>query len=385
MSEFLDISKVKMPNGLPKINFYKKRKNYEIEVSLFEACNLNCKFCFEKHDNYVVDTNYIRNLPYLLIEETRDKIKEYNVEYVCLRLWGGELFFDKLSDDVFDSYRDFLSLFKELMTKDFPSIKVDASFLSNGVFTKRERVKQLLDDTNTQISFSYDPVDRFNTENQKELWYSNLLYFKSYINTISITLTSRTAQAYMNGDKYFELIPDDIKIDVNYYTANKDYELYQLTDEIIYDFFKWLVDNNKFNVFICYNMFRYLIPEQQTQVSRYCDCKCATQLTNGHCTTNCAKRAFHTPIEKFYQEYTSYVTEDNCSEVKNSMGLLKRGCLYCEHYTYCPMMCWVAVIFEGFKPTVCPFQRIYKYITQEKIEQFKEWQSTHDIHRNIVA
>lgn len=56
-------------------------------------------------------------------------------------------------------------------------------------------------------------------------------------------------------------------------------------------------------------------------------------------------------------------------------GKLRMGCLYCEYNNLCQMPCWITVVFQGYKPTNCPFKRIYEYIKKNPhIEQnYLKW------------
>ena len=44
----------------------------------------------------------------------------------------------------------------------------------------------------------------------------------------------------------------------------------------------------------------------------------------------------------------------------------KMGCLNCPYYNLCQKPCWISIVFEGYKPTNCPYARIYKDIVKDK-------------------
>ena len=380
MEEFIDISKVKMPSTLPKINFYKNPGYFEIAAPLFERCNLSCSFCFESHECNEIDINKILAMPRLIIDGIKDEVKEYGVDTILLRLWGGELFFDALPDSLFDVYVKFYDEFVSLADQEIPGIKVETTWLSNGVFTKYERVEKLLKRTKGKIAFSYDPVDRFSCDSQKEVWLKTLYHFKEITQYISITLTKNTIKAYTENDKIFNLIPKDITVDINYYTANPGWENHVPTDEEYFSFFKWCIDNNHFNVLAVSNIMKCGVKDLRPFVGRYCDCKYASQFHKGECIKDCSKRASSLPAESFYGKYHKDIKEENVTEIKNSLGLLKRGCLTCEHYQYCPMMCWVAIVFEGYKTTKCPLSQVLAYIDENQhfINTYLEWSKIYD-------
>ena len=375
--EYIDISDVKMPNGLPKVDFYKKPSYFEVAIPLFERCNLNCSFCFETHKDTSIDYDKILAMPKKVISQIKDQVISCGTNTILLRLWGGEIFFDALPDEIFDVYRKFVDLFNKEVQKELPGKTVDITYLSNGVFTKYGRVESLLRDTNGMIAFSYDPEGRFNSRKQKEVWLAALKHFQNITKYISITLTKQSIAAYINGDEFFEQIPENVSVDINYYTANPNWKIHMPTDADIFNFYKWCVQKHKYNVKVMDNIFRYLIPAERKYVERYCDCKQAVQFQNGQCIRDCARRASSLDRKMFYGKYYDKTNENNVTEVKNILGLKKRGCFTCEHFQYCTMPCWVSVIFNGYKTIDCPLKRIYKYISQKDIENYKKWKEAH--------
>ena len=381
MDKLLDITNIDMPKELPKIEFYKEPTSYEIACSLFEACNLKCKFCFEGHRNNNIDIQYIRNIPNNVMIAVRKDLQLYpNIKDINIRLWGGELFFDGLSDDIFNEYKKLVDSFNVLLKHEFPNICIKYSWLTNGVFTKWERVKDILDYSHGTIGFSYDPSGRFATEKQKQLMIENVKRFHDLgcFNCLSITLTKQTIQEYVNGKS--ELLTDlnlGERYDINFYTANPNWQTLLPNDDDLFKFFKWGLDNDLFYINVINNLVKTCINEGIYIAQHYCDCKTCVQYSNGEATVNCVKRASILPPEMFYGKYADIITEENVSDIKLSMGMIKRGCLNCEYYKTCQMPCWVSVIFEGFKPTNCAYKQAYEYIKNnpEIIERFKKWTS----------
>ena len=123
---------------------------------------------------------------------------------------------------------------------------------------------------------------------------------------------------------------------------------------------------------------QYLSTSGKTRVQRYCNCKYAYQMLDNHCTRDCSKRASSLNRDKFYGKYTKEVDENNVTETKNVMFLKKRGCLECEHFFSCTMMCCIAVIFDGYEVTRCPLKRLYETITSETIERYLSWRDAYD-------
>lgn len=379
MSKLLDITNIDMPDELPKIEFYQEPDSYEIACSLFEACNLKCKFCFEGHRNNHIDVNYIRNIPNNVMVAIRKDFQLYpHIKDVNIRLWGGELFFDGLSDIIFDEYKHLVDTFNNLFKEEFPNVSVRYSWLTNGVFTKWERVKDILDYSKGTIGFSYDPSGRFSTEKQKELMLQNVERFHNFgcFNCLSITLTKQTIQEYISGKSdLLDKLNLGEKYDINFYTANPNWQTLVPSDDDLFQFFKWGLDNNLWYINVIANLVHTKLNNPKLPVQHYCDCKTCVQYSNGEATVNCVKRASILPPEMFYGKYTDIITEENVSDIKLSMGMIKRGCLTCEYYKTCQMPCWVSVIFEGFHPTNCAYKQAYEYIDNhpEIKERYLKW------------
>ena len=64
--ELLSTSDVIMPSELPKIPYDRVPPAFEMAVSLFENCNLRCKFCFEGLKQKRIDKEYINKICFLI-------------------------------------------------------------------------------------------------------------------------------------------------------------------------------------------------------------------------------------------------------------------------------------------------------------------------------
>lgn len=198
-----------------------KRDVLEIETTLFTACNLRCSFCFENiYGVRDMDIDYIKSLP--------DKVEKFCIPVLksrpnCNRLrhtiWGGELFYDAIPDSMFELYDWLITEIDKRIRKIKPNIWYETIYISNGVYTKRERVWELMKKHHSKISLSYDPIERFSTPEQKEIWYQTYLYFNERLPEVTVTLamSKRNMETYMKGDEYFEKIQWLGKFDANLY------------------------------------------------------------------------------------------------------------------------------------------------------------------------
>lgn len=378
MPKLFNLDNIDMPKDLLKIPFYYEPENYEIAYALFEACNLHCKFCFEGHRDNTIDVLKIKAAAFNIYKEMEPELEKYQIKNLNIRLWGGELFFDSIKDEVFDAYKFLIDKCRELFGQKYPDLKLTFSWLTNGVWTKWERIKEILDYSGGHLGFSYDPADRFPNAKIEQQMIDNTwrVYNEGYLANLSITLTKQTVKQYISGNSNIEKFPP-MNVDVNYYTANPGWENLLLDDEDLYQFFKWALEKRLFRINVIENLMGAGANKKIWFNGHYCDCKTCKQYSNGYCTVDCAKRASILPHEMFYGKYDKYITEENVSDIKLSMGIQKMGCLNCQYYNLCQKPCWISIIFEGYKPTNCPYARIYKDIVKNKklIEDYERFRN----------
>lgn len=347
--------------------------SFGFDCLLFESCNLNCKFCLEAHQNNKIDIQWIRSLPQRLIDRF---VKEFDTHKdtrkVTFRIWGGELFYDSMPDSMFDEYRKLVDSIRGKFIDKFPYMSFDFAFVSNGVFTNRDRVRQLLLDTCSGINLSYDAVDRFSTNAQESCMIETAEYFHScnLLNEISITLTRPCINAYINNQSRLLDLRFTKKIDINYYIPNKHWEELLPTDDDLFNFFKWAIDNKLYSVIDLNNLLRCMAGYDNKCI-KGCNCHNHISACKDCLTYNCVKSSTVLPDSDFYGD--SEVTEDNVSNLKRFKGMDKRGCFMCEYNDKCPGCCWTSIIYKNYHTDNCPFKRIIKYLKDNKtiIEDFK--------------
>lgn len=371
-----------MKKTIPIIPFYNKLRKYEISCVLFDKCNLKCPFCFEADKRYKIDVDYILSIPQILIDNFNETIKrdQLQIDFVNVMFWGGEVFFDGVPDQVFATYHQIIDQIINDFKTQHPNIKLHFHWLSNGVFTKRARVERLLQtyrDIST-IGFSYDPVNRFASELQRNSMIDNALYFKKlgFCDTVSITLTKPNIEAWLrNIDDLIFFKQHDLLIDTNFYIANPNWETYLANDQLIYQWMKKCIDNRLFNIML---LKKILWKDARTRIDKFCDCHQCSQITNGVWSIDCASRSSTLPKQRFYGEYSDLINEQTTNPIKASLGIIKRGCLTCEFNSCCQMPCWISIIFDQYQCTECPFKRIYNYVIDNPdiIDQFNEYEKT---------
>ena len=376
--DYLNISDVVMNSSLPKIDFNVDDGEYELAVSLLDYCNMRCDFCFQSHNMKKFDFHKLKHdidkLPEKIYNIMLPEIIEYNIHTINLKLWGGELFDQNYPPKIYKVYELFYSRLVNLF-KYNSGIEVKALWLTNGCFINYEYAYKLIKKTHGQIAMSFDPVGRFKTQKQLNSWIESFMFFYNKPDirkiVVSITPTKKNISEYPKCDIFKNIIHlRKVEIDISYYTASKNYLEDMPDDEDMYNFYKFLVDNKVYNCKVLADIMNVFINDAEHPM--YCNCKKAMQVCNGIGTKNCARRTSFIPSKDFYGEYDDVVDEQNCAEYKNTLGILKRGCLYCKWYSVCQKTCWISIIFKEYKADNCPLKRIYEYI-ESKPELIDSW------------
>lgn len=349
--------------------------SFGFDCLLFEKCNLHCTFCLEEHSVNDIDINWIRNLPSLLLERfEKEYDKHCDTNLITFRIWGGELFFDAQPESLFQEYRQFVYNIQKLFNSKFPNIKLEFSWVSNGVFKNVERVIKLLTDTKSGINLSYDSVGRFHTKQIEDLMINNAKTFhkENLLNEISITLTKPCIEAYVSNKSRLLELNFTKKIDINYYIPNINWKTLLPSDDDLFNFFKWALDNKLFQI-IDLNSLMLTMTGNTSECIKGCNCHKHLSACKNCITYNCVKSSTVFPNSDFYGNTT--ITEDNVSEIKKYKGMCKRGCFYCNYIDKCPGCCWTSVIYKNTVLSNCPFKRIIEYIEQNNNlkDEFKQW------------
>lgn len=351
----------------------KQEDRFGFDCLLFERCNLNCEFCLEAHNNTNIDYEWIRNMPNMLLERFKSENLQ-DIKKITFRYWGGELFFDALPDSLFEEYRTLIDNVNKVFKEEFPNIELSHSWVSNGVYHNTDRVIQLLKDTNSQTSISYDPVGRYKTKEQEDLVIENTKKFfdAGVLAEISITLTKPNIDAYINEKSRIKELQFCKKFDINYYIPNINWQKLLPSDDDLFEFFKWVVEENLFSILDVSRVLKTIInPTSETE--NVCNCDRHISACKNCLTYNCVTSSTVFPNKDFYGDRE--ITEENVAKIKKQLGLVKRGCMFCEYARKCPKGCHTSILYKGYKVTECPYKRLYEYVQTHNyiIDEFKEW------------
>lgn len=317
----------------------------EIEIHLFEFCNLRCHFCGQDHDDKTGMNS---------IEDKLPRIKEFiqnnrETRHV-LNIMGGEIFNDLIEDRLFDDYFKFAFEIDSFAK----SIGHECQFnwVTNLVYKKSHRVKNLLErlgeaGVKTQLSTSYDFSGRKNRIWDEEDFHKNLTMFGDQIYTIGFVLTKPAIRFLLTQkDPYFEYLYERYTLYFDFYVPENKASLLMPTDQEILDAYNFIAKNypkvspvkelleNSLNKMTCYSLNKLtLLPNNREVKCRY---------------MNYSDTDFKSPIDYSSNDniILNYVTET--------------GCLGCEWFDRCGFRCFVQADWaKRVKTEDCLFKEFF--------------------------
>lgn len=211
----------------------------EIIVTLFEQCNMSCKFCNQDHNSKVgMDT--IRDK----LEVVQRAIKNMSATrgMFSVHFMGGEVFSDLVPDSCFDDYK-YLADELDKWSKE-NNYDVEICFTTNFVYERTDRLQKLLDECpQIKLLTSYDPSGRFGF-GQLEKFQENVRMFKNYIKSANVIMTKPNIEKFLKrATPFFDFLYDNYDIYFDYYTPEKNRERMTPNDVQLRDFMKFMLDN----------------------------------------------------------------------------------------------------------------------------------------------
>lgn len=334
-----------------------------IDCILFEICNINCVHCFQLHQDSFPTKEYFEDFINKLRIATQEEIEKRNPDLIGLSIRGGELFYDNIPDEFFDYYLKVVNTIKEF------NLPINIDFVSNGIYTKHDRLLDLLEKTNAKVSLSYDSCGRFTNETKKLFIKTcDLLVKENRLLDVSITLTKPTIKKYINNEDDW-LISSKLPIDINYYLPSKNWETLFPSDDDLYLFYKWIVDNELFQVIYLSDILDNEL-EPKFKIQESCGCQNRFIFDRGIKTNKCTQ--YFLSVSNF----NTQMTEDNYTIMDSKKGRIKRGCYCCEYNNNCKKECWTAFNFNK-NTSICPHKRIRQYIKEKPdlLQHYKEWKN----------
>lgn len=320
----------------------------EIELHLFELCNLRCHFCGQDHED---KTGF--NLILDKIKPVQDFIASNHKTRHILNIMGGEVFNDALPDSMLE---DYIKLAVEInaFAKNLGHHCV-FNWVTNLIFEKSHRIRSFILKLEslgieTNISTSYDFAGRKNSLWNLETFKTNLEMFKDRVFTVGFVLTKTSINHLTTkGDLFFDYLYQNYPLYFDYYVPENGANVLMPSDKDILDVYLYIAKNypkispvkdlleNTENKMTCYSLNKLtLLPDGREVKCRY---------------LNYTPEQFNSPID--------YKSNENIIEAH----LEENQCLSCNWFERCSFRCFVQADWAKREKTEkCLFKTFFEEV-----------------------
>ncbi len=310
----------------------KKPRLAEIELTLFENCDVNCAFC--GHDKKSVVglslEEMLSKLP--LIAQFLDKMDK-DISMVNLHLVGGELLQDRLitsERNILNDYQILINEYQKLCLE--RSIEPRIIIVSNMLTTKRELIKEWFKEMNKAVYMrfiaSYDLYGRPITKQYLE----NILFFKDYISNINVVVTKEAIQKLHQGDAIFDQLYEQFPIFMDDFLPDSWTQHMIPSDEEYLSYLHLIA--SKYPKLMPFGEAMAKVKTSQLNEIQFTTFNKCNILPNNMVTNYLWDR--HNP--------ENFVGKVNYEDNSNMLFqfLESNQCLVCEYYVSCPLRCPVS-------------------------------------------
>lgn len=339
------------------------KNKFIIQTPLFHKCHLNCGFCMErvgKTRENIIDYEYIKNLPLKSYNLYKDWIANNKPSDIYLEICGGEIFMVGLPEKLYDLYEYYIEETTKILKENFPFIQnVFIEWDTSLLYINTNKLNYMLSKYGGKINTSYDSIDRFNSESMKNLWFSLVQKYKSYIGNIEFVFFKQGIQSMIN-DPFIEKLRE-YELNASWYLpVNDDYAERMPNDDLLFNFLKWGIDNRYFNIIQIRECIKTIT--NPNDVVNYCDCFESNEHANDPVIElNC----FKSVIDKEFFRDENTLNRSFIQQLNYTNEI--RGCMYCEYNGRCQKMCAAIVNSKYYSLNKeCPFKSIYNYIESNK-------------------
>jgi sulfatase maturation enzyme AslB (radical SAM superfamily) len=310
----------------------KKPKIAEIELTLFENCDVNCSFCGHEKASVIGMSPEEMSSKMKLIDEFMGKIDQ-DIESVNLHLVGGELLQDRLLEkplNYLSHYTNLLQQYKHICQthQRLPQALV----VSNMLTRKKEQVKEWLEEVNQILPLkmiaSYDPYGRPITNQYLE----NIEYLKDYIANINVVVTRESIQKIKQGDKIFDQLYQEFPIFMDDFLPDRESQDMIPSDEEYLEYLNFVASRYQ-RLLPFGDAIQKLKYNQWNEIQFTTFNKC-TILPDNQVTNYLWKRH----KSEFFNGPVDY--QDNSQMLYTFLA--ENQCLSCEYFQSCPLRCPVS-------------------------------------------
>ena len=346
-----------LPAGVTKSLLEDKRPNIaEIELTLFENCNIECDFCF--HDKKSeVGMSWKEMQEKVWIAQKFMEERAGTVDMLQINIVGGELFQDRWMEILCYFYKNLAMLLSTIANlNDYKKFRI--VWVSNFLFGKKEIIKDMIDELrdagiDNHLIVSYD----FDGRPMSKRYRKNIEWFGSdYIISVNLVGTVEAIRIFMEDkDKYFkEYLYPTYNIYFDDFIPDKGLDASLPPDSMIYEWYKFIADNypkinpvatlleNDFNEMHCLSLNKLTIfPDNRTANCRW---------------------------HRYDQDdfITKFDIHDNAGMMQTYID--EQGCLSCEYYQRCGLRCFTQTDWRNrerdMQDPKCPMKAFFNYVTK---------------------
>lgn len=313
----------------------KRGKTGEIIVTLFEYCNLSCKFCNQDHNDLFGVDKILEK-----IDVVKEVISKTPKEQYSVHFMGGEVFADQLPQRVYEDYK---RICYELRAWGLEQdIDIEVCFTSNMVFNNTFGLDSLLNDASPTLITSFDPAGRFNKETF-EIFKANVKKYKDHIKSVNIIMTKPTIIRFLNSDiEFFDYLYDNFDIYFDYYTPEKNMKMFIPSDIELRDFMIHMINN-----------YPKALPfaDYSNKIKKRMTCMDTITIMPDNSYGNC------TILLKDFKDVKTAKQE------MEHEWFEQYNCLQCEHFQYCAMGCFLSNHMQSFRTQeTCWLSEVYDVV-----------------------
>lgn len=324
----------------------------EVELHLFEFCNLSCSFCGQDHKS----TEGMNTIPEKA-QQVISFMSKSGMKSHIVNIMGGEIFNDLVPDETFESYWEFYNIINDWCEKENHTVRFN--WVTNLIFQKSQRVLDLIKKMravkeNAFVSTSYDFAGRGFDLNRTFQYENNLKIFGDWITVIGFVMTKPAIRKILTKkDKFFsEHLYKNYTLYFDYYVPELSAEKMMPTEQEMLDCMLYIARNypniypikdlleNEHNKMTCYSMNKTtILPSGREVTCRYMD---------------------YEPI-KFLNKI-DYSSNSNIIE----SHLERNKCLGCKWFDRCTFRCFVQEDWaELERNKECLFREFFNTINAE--------------------
>jgi len=308
-----------------------KRPNIaEVELTLFENCDINCSFCH--HDKKsIVGMQLHEMLAKLDIIEKFFKDRQGTVDFMQINIVGGELFQDSLIDEYVGYYIDIaveLQILANRYNYNLHIVWVSNFLFSNYIEIHNLMVTLKLADIKSSLIVSYD----FDGRPTNKTYYKNIEALESFISSVNIVATKETITEMMvDRDAFFAYIYDTFPVYVDDYIPDNISVNQTPPDTMMLTFYKFIF--KKYPKIIN-------IHELVENESNPMGCLSLNKITifPDDSVSNCKWQRYKPENFETYKDKEAVEYQDNAPQMQRHLEHF--NCLSCEFYRRCKFRCY---------------------------------------------